>query len=106
MFILNDEMFYAWDVRFKDVEQRRESSPCKYFERAGVFRSGKMYYTLESATVIFCAPPDSIKVGQQGQISSTDDHFYEVTVSSLEPAGGHIVVCGHATRKFAYEKDR
>src|SRR5260221_4925264 len=106
VFILNDEMFYAWDVRFTAVEQHRESSPCRYYEPEGVFRKGKMYYTLESAEVVFLAPPDSIKVGQSGQLSSTDDQFYEVTVSSLQPAGDHILVCGHATRKFAYEKDR
>jgi hypothetical protein len=27
VFILNDEMFYAWDVRFTAVEEHRESYP-------------------------------------------------------------------------------
>ena len=29
----NGEMFYAWDVQFADLEQRRESGPCTYHEK-------------------------------------------------------------------------
>jgi hypothetical protein len=102
----NGEMFYAWDVRFTSPEERRESCPCAYHDRDGTVRKGKVHYTLESANVSFCAPAGSIGVGQQGQLSSTNDQFYDVTVASVQPAGQHLLVSGEATRKFAYEKDR
>jgi len=106
VFILPDcQSFFAWNVQFSETERRRESCPCTYHEKDGSVRKGLVQYTLESASISFCALPGTIRVGHQGQISSTDDQFYDVTVSSLEPAEGHVLVGGQATRKFAYEKD-
>jgi hypothetical protein len=102
----NGEMFYTWHVRYTSLEERRESGPCTYHDRNGTVRKGKLYYTVESATVSFCAPAGSIRAGQKGQLSSTDDRFYDVIVASVQPAEQHLLVSGDATRKFAYEKDR
>ena len=101
----NGEMFYAWDVRFTMLAQRRESCPCTFHERDGV-RKGNMYYTLELGKVSFRASPGTVAVGHQGQLSSTNDHFYDVAVSSLKPEEEHVLVSGEAKRKFAYGRDR
>ena len=102
----NGESFFAWDVQFKGTERRRESRPCTYHEKDGSVRQGSVQYTLESAEVRFCASPGSVRVGLQGQLSSVDDTFFEVTVSCLQPAEDHVLVLGQASRMFDHEKDR
>jgi hypothetical protein len=92
----NGEMFYAWDVRLTVLEQRRESCPCTFHERDGTVRKGKMYYTLELGKVSFRASPGTVAVGHQGQLSSTNDQFYDVTVSSLQSEEEHVLVSGEA----------
>ena len=107
MFILpNAEAFLAWNIGLSEREQRRETCPCLIQQGGGRTSRGTLYYTLEWARVRFCAPFGSIAVGQQGQLSSAKDQFYDVSVLFLEPAEDHMVVYGQATRKFAYENDR
>jgi hypothetical protein len=102
----NGEMFSAWDVQFTNVEQYRESAPCTYHEPDGSVRKGKVYFTLESAEVSFCASKGSVQTGQQGQLSSMDDRFYDVTISALTQDQDYLRVVGRATRKGSFEKDR
>jgi hypothetical protein len=106
VFISSDgESFFGWNVQFTGTERRRESRPCTYHEKDGSERSGNAHYTLESAEVCFCASPGSVRVGLRGQLSSADDMFFEVTISSLQPAQDHVVVLGGASRIFDHEKD-
>jgi hypothetical protein len=100
------ELVSAWDIQFTDVQQQRKTEPCTYHERDGTVRKGVVHFTLESAAVTFSAPTSSVRVGQQGLMSATEDRFYDVTVSTVEPEQDHIRVAGNATRKFAYEQDR
>lgn len=107
VFIQSDgEMFYAWDVRFTVLEQRRESCPCTFHERDGTVRKGMLYYTLESAKVSFRASSRTVAVGHQGQLSSKSDQFYDVTASALQSEGEHFLVSGEAKRKFDHGRDR
>jgi hypothetical protein len=102
----NGQTFTAWNVQFGGFKQEREVRPCKYLEVDGSFREGTLRCVVESAEVKFCALPGTITVGQQGQLSCEDDRFYDVTVSFVEPAHDHVLVCGEATRKFDCETDR
>jgi hypothetical protein len=102
----NGELFSAWDVQFSHVEQHRETAPCTYHERDGSVRKGKVFFTIETAQVSFYACVGTVRVGLQGQLSSTDDRFYEVTISSAEPEEEHLRVVGKATRKVSVENDR
>jgi hypothetical protein len=102
----NGELFSAWDVEFTQVEQHRETAPCTYYEPDGSVRKGTMVFTIETAQVSFCASVGAVRVGLQGQLSSTEDRFYEVTISSAEPEQEHIRVVGKATRKVSVENDR
>ena len=102
----NGELFSAWDVQLTQVEQHRETAPCTYHERDGSVRKGKVFFTIETAQVSFCACLDTVRVGLQGQLSFTDDRFYEVTISSAERDQNHLRVVGKATRKDSVENDR
>ena len=102
----NGEMFYAWDVQFADLEQRRESGPCTYHEKGNRPRKGKMCFTLETANVSFSAAEGCGQVGLQGMLSSPGDQFYDVTISSIEPKQGYVRVFGRAAKKSGFEKDR
>jgi hypothetical protein len=107
VFVLPDgESFYAWNVKFEVAERRRESRPCSYHEKDGSVRKGVVHYILELADVTFSASPGSIRVGLQGQLTSPNDIFFDVTVSEFRPVGEHIVVQGKASRMCDYEKDR
>jgi hypothetical protein len=100
------ELVSAWDVQFTEIEQQRKTEPCTYHERNGSARKGVVHFTLESAAVRFSAPMNSVQVGQPGLISATEDRFFDVTISTVEPEQDHIRVAGRATRKFSYEQDR
>src|SRR5262245_39609098 len=100
------ELVSAWDVQLSDVEQQHKSEPCTYHERDGSVRKGLVHFMLESAAVRFSAPVNSVEVGQKGLMSATDDRFYDVMVSKIEPERDHVRVLGRATRKFSYEQDR
>ena len=102
----NGELFSAWDVQFGQVEQHREAAPCTYHEDDGSVRKGKVFFTIETAQVSFCASLDTVRVGLQGQLSSTDDRFYEVTILSAEREQDHLRVVGKATKTVSVENDR
>ena len=101
--------FVAWEVRFGVPQQRVETAPATDQERDGsTIRNGTAYVTVETADVKFCACPGSIAVGQKGQLSSTGDQFFEVTISAIESAGDHDLVAGHASKQVGirFEWDR
>jgi hypothetical protein len=102
----NGEVFSAWNVEFTRSQQHRETVPCTYHERDGTVRKGKVFFTIETALVSFCACVATFRVGVEGQLSSSDDRFYEVTISSVEPQGDHARVSGKAQRKVSVEQDR
>lgn len=102
----NGELFAVWDVQFTGVEQHRETAPCTYHERDGSVRKGVVFFTVETTRVSFCVCVDTVRVGLEGQLSSTDDRFYEVRISSIEQEQAHLRVLGTATRKFTFENDR
>ena len=52
-------------------------------ERDGSVRNGTVRFTVESANLSFCTFPHSLQVGQQGQLSSADDKFFDITVFVL-----------------------
>jgi hypothetical protein len=107
VFILpNGDSFSAWNVKFTAPERRKESRPCNYQQEDGSMRKGVMHYTAESAEVSFCSCPNWVRVGMQGQLSSPKDIFFEVTISSLQPADNHVLVAGQATRMLDLETDR
>jgi hypothetical protein len=105
VFILPDgESFSAWEVRFGRPKRRREACPCTIQELNGSIRNGTLSYTVESASVSFCASQGSLKVGQQGQLSSSDDRFFDVMISRAEPVEDHLLVSGQATGKYLYKR--
>src|SRR5262245_57167931 len=101
----NGDSFLAWNIKLTALKQSRESAPCLIHGRDGSVRNGTVRFTIESADVSFCTFPHSLQVGQQGQLSSTDDKFFEITVSSFEPIEDHVIVFGNASRRFGYERD-
>jgi hypothetical protein len=66
-------------------------------------RNGILDYKVEKANVSFCAAQGSVKVGQQGQLTSSGDRFFDVLISKAEPVGEHLLVSGQATRKYSYK---
>jgi hypothetical protein len=108
VFILpNGTSFTAWQVRFGERRQHIESVPCTYHESERISRNGTVHITVESAEVSFCACPDSsFQVGQKGQLSSSEDQFFDVSIGSIEPAGDHVIVCGKASRKAKFGRER
>ncbi len=107
VFVLpNGESFSAWDVRLEAREERHKSRPCFHEQPDGTRRYGEVRFKVESARVSFCAQPGTVHVGQRGQLSSSGDLFYNVRVSFIELAEGHVVVTGDATREFDHEWDR
>ena len=63
-------------------------------------QGGTLSYTVESAYVSFCSAPGTVHIGQCGQLSSAEEHFFDVKVSYIELASGRVVVSGDATRTF------
>jgi hypothetical protein len=107
VFVLrNGDSFFAWNVQLGARKEHRETLPCFFDEPDGTRRRGTYSYTVESARISFCAPPASVHVGEWGQLSSAAGHFYDVKVSFIELAEGHVVVTGDATRQFGYEEKR
>src|SRR5690348_9556714 len=94
VFILpNGTSFVAWEVRFRERRRHIETAPCTYHESEHISRNGTVRITVESAEVSFCACPDSsFQVGQNGQLSSLADQFFDVTIESMEAAGDHVMV--------------
>jgi hypothetical protein len=95
------ESFSVWDVTFGEMKQQRETHPCMIREPDGSSRKGTISFTVESATVSFCASIGMLAIGRKGQMSS-GDQFFEVTISSVEPAADHLRVSAHAERKCDY----
>jgi hypothetical protein len=105
VFVLaNGESFSVSDVCFEPLETREEISPC-WIQEHGQSRKGMMRCTIESANVSFNAVSGSLKVSDRGQLSTKDDQFFEVTISSIEPANQHERVFGQASRKFNLRTD-
>jgi len=102
------QSFIAWEVRFGVRQQRVESAHATDQKSGSTIRNGTAYVTLETAEVKFCSCPGSLAVGQKGQLSSTGDEFFEVTISAIESSGDHDLVAGHATRQVSirFEWDR
>ena len=87
----NGESFWAWNVQFHGRKERRETFPRLVEGPAGAERRGTFSYTVESAHVSFCAAPGTIHIGQRGQLSSAEEHFYHVKVSYIELASGYVM---------------
>jgi len=102
----NGDSFWAWNVEFHGREERRETFPRLVEGPEGVERHGTCSYTVESAHVSFCAAPGTVHIGQWGQLSSAEEHFYHVKVSYIELASGHVIVSGEATKTFYHEEHR
>src|SRR5690242_17044119 len=82
VFILsNGESFFTWNVQFNAATTRKETLSCDYQQDDGSMQKGVLYRTVESSEVTFCASPASVRVGMQGQLSSPNDIFFEVTIS-------------------------
>ncbi len=106
VFVLpNGESISVWEVRYGAFKRQEESAPCTIHEKDGTVRKGTVRYTVESADVSFNALEGLLRVGQQGQLSTKDDQFFEVTISSIEKAKDHVRAFGQASRKFSYKKD-
>ena len=97
----NGESFWAWNVEFHARKERHETLPRLVEGPEGVERRGTCSYTVESAQVSFCVAPGTVHVGQRGQLSSAGGD-YEVKVSYIELASGHVIVSGDATRSFCH----
>jgi hypothetical protein len=97
---------YAWNVRFSDIQQERQTYPCSFHARDGTVRKGQVNFTLESAQVTFFTSPGAVSIGERGQMSYTNDEFYEITVLGVESQGDHDFVRGQAKRQFGHEPDR
>jgi len=92
VFVLsNGDSFSVWNVQFDARKENRETIPCSH--------------SVESAKVSFCTAPGTLHVGQWGQLSSSD-LFFDVKVSFIELAEGHVIVSGDAIREFGYEEER
>jgi hypothetical protein len=104
--VRNGDSFWVWNVEFHRREERRETFPHLVEGPEGVERRGTFSYTVESAYVSFCAAPGTIHVGQCGELSSAEEHFYYVKVSYIELASGHVIVSGDATRTVYHEEHR
>ncbi len=102
----NGESFWVWNVTFHGREKRCETFPRVVDGPDGVERRGTFSYTVESAHVSFCAAPGTVHIGQRGQLSSAEEHFYDVKVSYIRLASGHVIVSGDATRTFYHEELR
>src|SRR5690349_4148326 len=100
------DSFWVWNVEFHGREERRETFHRLDEGAEGVERGGTLSYTVESAHVGFCAAPGTVHIGQWGQLSSAEEHSYEVKVSYIELASGHVIVSGDATRTFCHEEHR
>ena len=106
VFILpNGESFSVWDVRFGSWEQREETAPCTFEERDGSKRTGTIRFTVESADISFTTFAGSLKIGQEGQLSSVNDEFFEVKISLIEPMEGNVRVFGRASRKSSFREN-
>jgi hypothetical protein len=103
--LANGESFSVWDVSFGPVERRDESAPCQFQEPDGKIREGTIYYTVESADVSFSAFAGALRVDQAGQISSPNDQFFEVVISSIQAAGNHVRLSGRACKKSDYRRE-
>ncbi len=103
--VLTDgESFSVWEESFGEMKQQRETHPCMIHESDGSSREGTISFTVESATVSFCASIGMLTIGQKGQMSS-GDQFFDVTISSVERAADHLRVSGHAERKYDYQRN-
>jgi hypothetical protein len=59
---------------------------------------------VEFAMVNFCASSGTLAVGEKGQMSS-NDQFYEITISSVEREIDHLRVSACAERRFDFKKN-
>lgn len=109
VFILpTGQSFVAWEVRFGVRQRRVETLPATDQKHDSNARKGTAYVTIETADVTFCTWPGSLAVGQEGQLSSTGDEFFEVKISAIESGGEHDLVGGHASKHVGirFEWDR
>ena len=94
VFVLrNGDSFSTWKVQFDGLKEHREDL-------------GRYSYTIESARVRFCATPATVHVGEWGLLSSANGRFYDVKVTFIELAQGHVVVHGDASRTFDHKENR
>jgi hypothetical protein len=101
----NGDSVLAWDLKFSAVARHQEKLPLLIQEPGGKFRRGTLRCTVESADVSFCAYKDSVEVGQEGQLSTERDEFFEVAIVALHPSKNEVRVSGRATRKIAFERE-
>jgi len=100
----NGDSFWVWNVEVLRREERRETLPRLVEGPEGVEQGGTLSYTVESAYVSFCSAPGTVHIGQCGQLSSAEEHFFDVKVSYIELESGHVIVSGDATRTFYHEE--
>ncbi len=106
VFVLpNGETVLAWDLKFGPMAQQVETKPCKFEEAIGTFRNGTITFTVETGAVRFRICEGTLQAGLTGQLSTKDDSFYEVEITSIEADGEHELVTGTATRTLRIRSD-
>jgi hypothetical protein len=104
VFILPDgEAHSAWDLCFSSPRQHQETYPCIFHEHDGSTREGNATETVETAEVTFSACQGSVKVGQKGQLSSSEDRFFDVEITSVKSIENYLLVSGRATRRIHHK---
>ena len=104
VFVIPDgESFFASNVEFGPFERHRETRQGTLY---GTTRQIIWRFTVETAQVSFRLPLGAIREGVRGQLSTSGDKFFEVTVVSLEAKDDHLLVLGEARRTFDHECDR
>src|SRR5262245_41624053 len=100
----NGESFWAWDLHFENWDRREHTRPCTFYNLDGTVHEGVVSYTLESAFITFSASL-GLQVGQEGQLSASDDRFFQVTISAVELTGDHLRVSGKAVREIHHSRN-
>jgi hypothetical protein len=104
--VRNGGSFWVWNVEFHGRVERRETCPRLVEGPEGLERRSTVCCIVESAHVSFCAAPGTIHIGQRGELSSAEEHFYHVKVSYIELETGYVIVSGDATRTVYHEEHR
>ena len=101
VFVLpNAESVFVWNVVYGPVTRSEESAPCNVEQPDGKVAKGTIHFSVESADVTLTAFAGSLTVGQQGQLSTGEDKFFDLTISSIEAAEDYVRAFGRAVRKL------
>jgi len=96
------ELSYAWQIEFGDRQEHHEVHPCLSHVEDGSIQESTITTTVEVSSVAFRTNADAIQPGSVGQLSTTGDIFYQVTVKKVFPSDGFDEVVGEARRTLDY----